>query len=368
MADRRTPQMNDVASGRGEDPGVAWWRAAAIGGAALALAIGSLFLVWLLVRPLTLLLVAIITAQALAPLVNWVERWLPRSIAVVAVYAVLVLTLCGLGWLVVPALIDQAEMLANRVPGLLDRARDWFDGFNDASASRMMSAAESFVQRFSDVLLSLPFVLFSSLIDFVLVVFMSIYWLIATPALRHFTLSLFPEERRDRVASVMSDMGRTMGGFVRGTVIDAIIVGSLTFVGLFVIGVEYPLLLAVIQGFGELLPVVGPIIAAIPAVMVAFAHSPEQAIAVLVFFLILQQVESNLLVPVIMRRSADVPPLLSLVAILAGSTLGGLLGALIAIPLAGALRVLLVRVLAPAEREWTGVDDAPSEVGGTTDR
>lgn len=358
MADRRTPQLNDVASERGEVPEVAWWRAAAIAGAALALAIGSLVLVWLLVKPLTLMLVAIIIAQALAPIVDWGERWLPRSMSVIAVYAVLGVTLGGIGWLALPALIDQADMLANRVPDLLDRAQDWFGGFNDASSSRMMSAAESVVQRFSDVLLALPFVLFSSMVDFLLVVFMSIYWLIATPTLHHFGLSLFPGEQRNRVASVMHDMGRTMGGFVRGTVIDAVIVGLLTYIGLQVIGVEYPLLLAVIQGFGELLPVVGPIIAAIPAMLVAFAHSPEQAIAVIVFFLILQQVESNLLVPLIMRRAADVPPLLSLMGILAGSTLGGLPGALIAIPLVGALRVLLMRVLVPAEREWTGAGDA----------
>jgi len=113
--------------------------------------------------------------------------------------------------------------------------------------------------------------------------------------------------------------------------------------------------------------VVGPIFAAIPAIAIALVDSPQQAIIVTIFFIALQQLESNLLVPFIMRQQADVPPLLSLFALLAGSALGGLLGAIIAIPLAGALRVLVVQVLAPAERAWSGAEsqggrDGPESV------
>jgi len=151
-------------------------------------------------------------------------------------------------------------------------------------------------------------------------------------------------------------MGQTMGGYVRATGINGVIIGAMTYVGLLVIGVEYTLVLAVLAGLGEFLPVVGPIFAAIPAIAIALIESPQQAIVVTIFYIALQQLESNLLVPFIMRQQADVPPLLSLFALLAGSALGGLLGAIVAIPLAGALRVLVVRVLAPAEREWSGAE------------
>lgn len=238
-------------------------------------------------------------------------------------------------------------------PALVGQSREWLDGIDPGSASRITSAAQSAVDRFSSVLVSLPFTLFSSVIDVFVVIFMSIYWLLATPALFRFALSLFPEERRPRAGSVLDAMGKTMGGYVRATAIN----GVMTYVGLLLIGVEYMLVLAVLSGLGEFLPVIGPIFAAIPAIGVALLDSPQQAVIVTIFFVLLQQLESNLLVPIIMRSQADVPPMLSLFALLGGSALGGILGALVAIPLGGALRVLVVRVFAPAERDWSGADE-----------
>ena len=337
-------------------PAAAWWRGAVIAGVALALAIGTLVVLWLLARPLTLLLIAVVIAQALAPVVARLERWLSRGIAIVLVYLALVLVVGGLGWLVVPPLVAQGQSLVINAPGLIVRSREWLDGIDPESANRVTAAVQSGINRFADVLLSLPFTLFSSVIDMILVVFMSVYWLIATPALSRFVLSLFPAEHRQRTNAVLDAMGQTMGGYVRATAINGLIIAVMTYAGLFVIGVEYLLILAVLSGLGEFLPVVGPILAAIPAIAIALLDSPQQAIVVTVFFIALQQLESNLLVPFIMRQQADVPPLLSLFALISGSALGGVLGTLIAIPLAGALRILVLRVLAPAGREWSGGD------------
>ncbi len=368
MGSVRTPDIDDLRAPSDERPEAAWWRSVAITAAGFALAIALIAAIWLLARPLTLVLVAIIIAQALTPLVGWMDRWLPRALSVVVVFAVLFAIIAGLGWLIVPTMLREAQVLVEEAPATLTRARELLRDLDAASADQVMSSAQSIASRFGDMVLRLPLTIFSSTIDLILVVFMAAYWLIEAPDLKRFTLSLFPEEHRDRAGGIMDAVGSTMGGFVRGTVIDSVIIGALTWVGLAVIGVEYPLVLAVVQGIGELIPVVGPIIAAIPAMIVAFAHSPEQALFVLIFFIVLQQVESNLLLPLIMRQQADVPPLVSLVAVLVGSALGGLLGGIIAIPLAGAFRILLVRVVAPAEREWTGVDDAPTEVGAPEER
>jgi len=348
-------------------PTIAWWRGAAIAGIALAMALGGLVLLWLLARPLTLLLIAIVIAQVLAPIVGRLERWLPRGIAIVLVYLALVLVVGGIGAVVMPPLVSEGQSLVLNAPDLVARSREWLRGIDPESAARVSAAVQTAIDRFSDVLLSLPFTLFSSIIDVILVIFMSIYWLIATPALSQFALSLFPPRYRRRANDVMDAMGQTMGGYVRATAINGVIIGVMTYVGLLVIGVQYTLVLAVLAGLGEFLPVVGPIFAAIPAIAIALVDSPQQAIIVTIFFIALQQLESNLLVPFIMRQQADVPPLLSLFALLAGSALGGLLGAIIAIPLAGALRVLVVEVLAPAEREWSGAEsqggrDGPESV------
>lgn len=356
MGHTRTPRLNEPDT-RTSEQSIAWWRGAAIVGIALAVALASLVALWLLARPLTLLLIAIIIAQALTPIVTRLERWLSRGIAVVLVYLALLLIAGGIGWLVLPPLIAEARALVVNAPTLIAEARQWLNGIDGASADRVSRAAQAAVDRFSDVVLSLPFTLFSSVIDVILVVFMSIYWLLATPALSRFARSLFPPEHRQRADDVLDAMGDTMGGYVRATAINGVIIGVMTYIGLFVIGVQYTLVLAVLAGLGEFLPVIGPILAAIPAVAIALLDSPQQAVIVAIFYLALQQLEANLLVPFIMKSQADVPPLLSLFALLAGSALGGLLGAIIAIPLGGALRVLVTRVFAPAEREWSGADE-----------
>jgi predicted PurR-regulated permease PerM len=133
----------------------------------------------------------------------------------------------------------------------------------------------------------------------------------------------------------------------------------MTYVGLVIIGVPFPLVLGVLAGLGELVPIAGPIFASIPAIGLALLDSPLKAGIVMVFYIAIQQLEGHILVPSIVGRQANIPPILAIFAILAGAALGGILGALIAIPIAGALRVLILRVVAPEIRRWTGADRAP---------
>ena len=366
MGQSRTPELKEIARHERGDASTAWWRAAAILGIAFVAALTFADIIWLLIQPLTLIVVAIVIAQALSPLVSMVERALPHALAVISVYLGLVLLTGLIGWFVVPLLVGEGQAIVEDTPAVVEQARNWLTTMipSDGTASnQILNWAETGAERFSNQLLTLPMTVFSSAIDFVVVIFLSAYWLIFTPALRRFTLSLFPEEKRLWVDSVMDEMGATMGGYVRGTLIDGVIIGVLTYIGLMIIGVQYVLLLAILSGLGELIPVVGPILAAVPAIFVGFIESPQQAGIVLLFFLVLQQTESNLLVPLIMRNQADIPPLLSLIAVVTGAALGGFLTAILAIPIFGALRILIVRVVAPAERDWTGVDDAPNEVG-----
>ena len=348
-----------------------WWRGPAAGAVVLALAFALLVLAYLLARPLALLLAAVVVAQALAPLVDRLERRLPRGAAVALVYVVLVVGAALAGWLAVPTLVRQGQQLVIAAPGLIGRGRAWFAEVDPVGADRVVAAVQAAVDRFTGALVGLPLAVVSSTLEIVLVLFMSAYWLAAAPALRRFVLGLVPPDRQGRSDGVLTAVGETMGGYVRATLANAVIVGALVYGGLLVIGVDYPLVLALIAAAGELVPVVGPILASVPALAIALTESPRHAAFVLAFYLVMQQLESNLLLPAMMRRQADIPPLVSLFALLAGSAVGGLLGALVAIPLAGALRVVVVRVLAPAQRSWAGspgdAPDAPNDQSGTPD-
>jgi predicted PurR-regulated permease PerM len=334
-------------------PGPWWWTVGAVA-LALLLAFGLLDAISLLARPLLLLLAAIIIGEALAPIVDWFDRWFPRPLSVTIVYLLLLGLLALLGWLVLPVLIAQGQLLASSAPDLVRAMQHWLGHWgvgNNAQLDQMLSSA---LQRGSGFVTTLPLMIFSSALDGIAVVFMSVYWLIESPTLKRFVLSLFPERRRAEANDVLGAMGHTMGGYIRGVVLDAMIVGGLAGLGLFVIGVKFPLVLGVLTMLGELVPILGPFLAAVPAVIVGLLDSPTQALIVLGFYVALEQIEGHLVTPNVMRSQTDVPQLLILFALFAGIAFNGALGAFIAIPLAGAVRVLVMRVVAPAIRRWSG--------------
>ena len=338
--------------------GVPAWQLIAIGTVVIFLGLNFVNILRLVARPLALLFAAIIIAEALSPLVDLISRKLPRSIAIVVPYIVLLAVIIGVGWLVYPSLVSEAERLVEQAPELVNQFRDWVNRWDPTGDGRITEQATSRLSNAAGVLTSLPFTIVSSVVEVVLVIAMSLYWLFAKPDLREFVLSLFPTGRREEARGVLEEMGQTIGGFVRAELLTAIVVGFITWVGLSIIGVQYALVLGLIAALGELIPVVGPFISAIPALAVALLDSPVQALIVLGFFLVLQQIESNILLPNIMHKQADIPPLLAIFSLFVGGTVAGILGALVAIPLAGAIKVIVVRVIAPAIRQWSGADHA----------
>ena len=335
-------------------PSAAWWRGAVVVASALVLALALRDLASLLARPLALIFLAVVVGEAMKPVAARLERRLPRALAVVVVYLALLLAVGGIVWVTVPPLVGQARGLIASGPDLVAQGREWLDHWDPGGGGQLAAFVQSQLVRLSGGLVALPLTILASLLEILLVLFLSVYWLLTAPALHRFARSLLPSDQRRLADEVLQEIGQTMGGYVRATAIDALIVAALVYAGLRVIGVDFPLVLALAAALGELIPVAGPIIAAVPALAIALLDSPTQAGLVLAFYLVLQQFESHVLMPNIMHKQADVPPLLAMVAILVGAASGGVLGTIIAIPLAGAFRVLLMRVVAPAIRRWSG--------------
>ncbi len=316
------------------------------------------------IRPLALLFAAIIIAESLSPLVDRMAKRIPRSLAVAIPYLVF-LAMIGLStWLIYPTLVSEAQGLDDRGPELIDQFQSWVDNIDPTGDGRIREWATNALQQGSGTLSNIPFTIVSSVAEVVLVIAMSLYWLIAKPSMREFVLSLLPEAYRENADDTLHSIGTTIGGYVRAQLLAGLVIGSLTYVGLTIIGVDYALVLAVVAGLGEIVPIVGPILSAIPAIAVALLTSPSQAIIVAVFYLVLQQIESNVLQPNLVRNQADIPPLLVLFSLFVGGTVGGILGALVAVPLSGAIKVIVVRVVAPAVRRWSGADHIPNNKSG----
>lgn len=329
-----------------------------IGALALVLGLGLLALIWLFARVFAIVILSIAISAALAPVVAILSKKLPRIVAMIIVYLVLILILVGLGWLLFPPLISQAADLVQDIPTRVEELEQLLRSAGiDFDQSTLLDVAASQISRIGSMIVSLPMAVVSSVLDFLLLIFISFYGLLEAPRIRRFLRSLFPDEQRQDIIQVLENMTEAMGGYVRGAVISGLIVGLVTFLGLLIIGVEYAVVLGVLAGALELVPVIGATVAGIVIVILTLINTPEKALMVLVFVIVLQQFESNILTPNIMHRQADISPLLTIIVLFAGGTIGGLLGALVAIPLAAALKVLVIEVVAPAVRRASGKID-----------
>jgi len=353
--------VSQMLKGREATRGSWWWWMWALA-VALIVGLGALEMLRVLIRPLAVIFVGMTLAATLAPIVSWLERWIPRTLAVILVYLALVLVLAGILWILVPPLVGQVQALVDRLPELLTRGEQLIErwqrmagGALEGSLGGVLTGA---LGPLGSVATTVPGAIAGAVTGVALAVFVSIYWLILSPRIGAFVRSLFPSPQARRVEGVLGDMADAMGGYLRGSAIDSAAVGLVTYVGMLIIGVDYPIVLAVLAGVLEFIPMLGPIIAAVVVTIVALLQSLTQGLLALAYMVALQQVENHLLVPNIMRTQTSMSPLLTVLALFVGGAVGGFLGALLAIPLAAALRVFVLQVVAPAVRRQTG---APPE-------
>lgn len=324
------------------------------GAAAISLGAGLLAVLWFLIRPLGILLLGLTLAAALAPVVSWFERWTSRTLATVLVYLFLALILLGLGWIVFPILADQAAEMIDRIPNLVDQAQAWLEERVAIPAGSTLDTVLSQITNIASTIIALPFEISSSVLDIFLVTFLSLYTLIIAPEAQQFILSLVPEENHPKVNEVIHSLAHSMGGYIRGATISGVLIGTVSYIGLLIIGVNFPLVLGIIAGVLEFIPVIGPFIAGALMVLIAFLEAPAQALITLIFVVALGQLEGNIIAPNVMHPQTNISPLMTLFSIFAGWSMGGVLGALIAIPITAALHVLMAKMVAPAIRRQTG--------------
>jgi predicted PurR-regulated permease PerM len=343
-----------------------WWQRTLSGALALILGLGALWLIYLLAWPLALFVGAVALAAAVSPLAEWLAGRMPRLLAVILFYVLLLGLFLLLGWLVLPPIWAEAQAVFTALPAFIEqwqeRLGDWLPG-TELSLDALIGSI--FTGGVTNTLSEWSRGVTRLATAFLVVFFGSLYALLEAPRARRFVFSLLPPGRREYFDDVLEEMMTAMGGFVRGEVLSALIIGTITYIGLTLLNFPYALVLAVMAGLLEFLPIVGPFITAVVLVLVGLTQSVNQALVVLAFSVFLQQLESNVVVPNVMRQEAKVSPLLVILALLAGERIGGLVGALVAIPLVAGMRVLVLRLVVPGIRRWTGADI--TEVEETSD-
>jgi predicted PurR-regulated permease PerM len=182
---------------------------------------------------------------------------------------------------------------------------------------------------------------FDGLFTFITVLVVSLYLVAEQKGMRQFIHDVVPSHHQDFTINLIDKIQKKMGQWVLGQLILSLSIFAVTFIGLSLLHVKYALFLAMLAGLLEIVPYIGPILSAVPAVFFALIQSPTLAAAVVVLYILVQKAEGYILVPKIMQKTVGVSPLVVLIAILVGFKLGGILGLLLAVPLAGAITVVI---------------------------
>ncbi|SBT67089.1 Predicted PurR-regulated permease PerM [Micromonospora sediminicola] len=347
-------------------------------GLVLATVVG-LGLVWATRRVLVWGLVAAFLAVALKPLVDRLQRRVRRrAVATLLVFLATFVLLATLGTLIVVPLVDEVGRFADRAPDLVREAQA-----GRGPVGRLLErlhllryAEPEQLRRYGDRLgeptVGLVRGVAQAVAAVVTVVVLAYLMVLEAPKIVAATLRLVGDGAAERLRRIGRDTSRIVTGYLSGNLLISVICGGLTFVVLFLLGVPFAAVIALVVAVVDLIPLVGATLGAIVAAGAGFLHSPTAGVVVLVFFVVYQQVENHLLQPVIMARAVRLNPLTVLVSLLLAAELAGLVGALLAIPAAGVVQVLL-REFVPAGRQALPVPaagDGPAGAPGpgTRDR
>jgi len=333
--------------------GTWWWLASAIA-IGILLGLGSIEVISLMARALGVVFLGATLAAALFPIVSWLHRFVPRVVAVILVYVAIIAVLGVLGWLVLPRLWIEARQAAVEVPNLIESSRGWLEEILGQEVSGMGGSLTDLAGRTATALAGVPNAVLSVGAAAFVALFVSFYWLILHENIKESFLSLFPQPRRQQVHDVLAKGASSMGGYLRGAVIDSAAVGVATYIGLWLIGVDYALVLGVLTGVLGIIPVVGATVSFLVVSALAFLQNTRTGLFATGYMFAVQQLENHLLAPNVMSSQTNASPLLILIAIFTGGIVGGFIGVLIAIPLAAFLQVLFVEMIAPAFRQQTG--------------
>lgn len=318
-------------------------------------------LVLQIVDVLLAVLVAAILATGIAPIVADLERvhWgrrrrhLSRNWAIGIVFLILLLALLLLtGLLVTPVVLEAQQFIAN-LPQKLQELKGLVQGWQDrytwlpdlAGLVERLPQEISRLSRFFAPAAGVAVRFVGGIVTVITVLVLAFYMLVEGPVVKAGFLALFPRTNRGQIADVVERIGAKFGGWIRGQLLLGLIIGTAAGAGMAVISMPFAILLGIVAGVTELIPIVGPVLGAIPAVFLALFQPTWKLIFVIGWYAFIQQAEANFIVPRVMRRSVGLSPLLTITALIVGAKLLGVAGALLAVPVAAALQVVVGTIL-----------------------
>lgn len=309
----------------------------------------AIWIAYLISDILVMIVFAVIITSA-------VDRWafklqrfgLPRMINVILIYVIAILILAGISYLVVPLLLFQTGQLIENFPDYYNQVSDYFGFESSITQASVLTKSQDLLVKIEDYLLmagggtlSLFRNIFSGVAMVVITFVLSFYLSLQEDGVKKFLQFISPRQYESYVLDLWQRTNRKLGKWLQAQLFLGLIVGILVFIGLTILGVPYAFVLALIAALFELVPMAGPIIASIPAIVLGFLVSPLTGILTVVFYAFLQPFENNVIVPHIMKRAVGLNPVIIIISLLIGAQLGGIIGMLLAVPVAAVIVEIL---------------------------
>lgn len=320
------------------------------------------YVMWRIQEVVFLFFVAILLATAIEPLVDFLRRGpFTRGGGVLVVYTAVVLVIAGAAYVIVPTVAGEASAFMQAAPDRLQVLHDQAASLGQPLSGPLLSlidearaALEAPQPPAPDQLVTVGATAAHTVIGFVTIFVLAFYWLVERASIKRVLLRSVSPVRAHHVNQVWLEIEDTLGGWVRGQFLLMLAVGTLAGLGFVVLGLPSALLLAVAASLFEILPMVGPILAFAPAVLVALSIDPTKALLVVAYAVVVEQIEANVLLPHVMGHSVGISPLTVLLGILVGLALYGVPGGFLAVPVAGAAQVILAHIFRSDEEVQSG--------------
>jgi len=329
----------------------------------VALAVIVLWAAFLVRRALLMIYVSGVLAIGFSPIVRVIERQhvlpigtgrFPRWLAILILYLAILGTITLIVVLIFPPLVQQAQALWAHIPEMFDRAQDFL--IEEGVLQQRLTISEA-VARAPGTNGNTVFKVAGTVANvaggifgIVTILILTFYMLVESASLRHSALHLFPSSRRARIDAAARQVTEKVSAWVGGQLLLSGSIGATSAIGLWVLGIPFFYVLALLSAVGELIPVVGPIISAIPALAVAATISFKKVLVVAIFFVLQQQLENHVLVPKIMSRQVGITAVTVIASLLIGVSLLGIVGAILAVPTVAILQVIMSEVLREDEQ------------------
>lgn len=308
--------------------------------------IGAVLIVWFLysIREVVVLFfIVLVIVAATGPLLDRMAKYIPRVLALIILSLVFLGVLTAIGFLIIPPIIHQISQIAINLPSIINRFGPFYDSLRNSVTNYQegLFNISSQLAKLTSGIYSTTIGFVSGLVGIFTILVLSFYMLLEENSIKHFLQQIVPIEHKEKIFDIFRKIGNKMGRWLRGQILLMVVIGVLDGIVLAILGVPYALTLAVWGGLTEIIPYVGPWLGLLPAVVIAYTISPLTALMVLIAFIAIQQIEGHFLVPKIMGKAVGLSPVIVILAILAGAKLMGILGVMIAVPVAAAISVLV---------------------------